>query len=155
MLVLSTLCIKPIQNTSYQEIAQALNYTNNIQGYSKKNLHQLTTILQANASFNPEKDNAFIFANKPVLAYHQFELNRYWLEEILAHGSNMLDKIDRYELRGMLSTMPQKVLLGNKQAVQENSYMWGKPIHTWESVEFLERKITAHHLYLEKLADSK
>lgn len=138
------LCIAPIKNVSYDEIADALKLTDNIQGFSRRHLKNIETKLQETGDFDPSADAAYFFSAGHEEAYHKARLNQYWMEKILAEGHRMLGTVSKEESLYMETVLPEEVLAGDDQSIKENSYMWGRPLHTQESEQFLERKVAAY-----------
>lgn len=142
--VISCLCLKPLRNTSMHEIKDAMLSTESIQGYRDWNMRNIEKFLQEKYSdFNPDKDSAFIMAGEETHVRTALELNYTWLSQFIILGSESLSEMTQKEFELMEKVFSKKVLQGEKQAILENSYMYGRPLYTEESTEFLERKTYA------------
>ena len=148
--ILTMLCLAPIKNVSYDEIADALTATTHIQGFTRKHLLAITNKLSTKTGFNPQTDAAYFFADTHEQAYHKAQLNQYWFDQILVQGSTMLDTMTATEAYHMIMTLPKKVLQGEEQALKEHSYMWNRPLHTKESEAFLKQKISAYRSFIQQ-----
>ena len=144
--VISCLCQKGMKNTSFHEIKDAMSGTNTIQGYKKHHIEAIEKkLIQAYPLFSPDQDTAFIFAGEESSIKNQIALNSMWLDQIVKKGSKTLDYMTRKEVKLMKKVFPKSVLKG--KTIEENSYMFGRPLHTKESVDFLKTKVQSYKTY--------
>jgi len=142
MKVISCLCVQDMRNVSLHEIREAIRGRRSLQGFKPKQIRNIEKTIDHYVPFNPEKDSAFIFAGPQKMIYHRSRLNALWMQQILDNGSEIFSlPISESEAKLMRGTFPEELLKGDEQIIKERSYMWGRPIHTLESVEFLRRKV--------------
>ena len=144
-LVVSSMCLTDIRSTSLHEVKDALQLTKAIQGYRRWHIRKIEHTIQAHhPTFRPERDSAFIFADTLERVVLQVKLSALWFAQILARGSRIFASLETDEAELMERIFPQALLAGDQRLIEQRSYMYDRPIHTRESVEFLSKKVAAY-----------
>ena len=144
-LVVSSICLTDIRNTSLHEVKDALQLTEAIQGYRRWHIRKIEQTIQMHyPTFHPERDSAFIFADTPERVALQVKLSALWFAQVLAQGGSIFASLEAEEAELMEQVFPKTLLAGDQWLIEQRSYMYGRPIHTQESVEFLSKKVTAY-----------
>ena len=149
--VMSALCIYDLRNTTLHEVKDILDTKRKsfkIQGYNKNTVSNIEKELKIKYNeFDEQKDTAFIFAGDKTV-YKRAELHKLWLGQIIQYGSEMLNMMNIDELNLMEKVFPHAVLKGDNTIIKERSYMYGRPIHTIESEEFLKKKVKEYKRHI-------
>lgn len=142
---LSCLCLPAIANTSFHEIYDALisgeDKIQRFHAWQWKNVER--EFVRAYSDFDARYDTGFVFSGQRGHGYNAIQLNSLWLSQMVQRGGKMLDDMSPHEVRLMKHLFPKAALQGDKQAILENSYMYGRELYTPESTEFLTRKVSA------------
>lgn len=145
--VIATLCLKPIANTSLQEIKTAIELLNRpVQGWNQTSLNQIIEKLsRIYSKFNPENDSAFFFAGEKETSIQKAELHQIWLYQFLSSGSDSLKQMSKKEAELFKNIFPQEILAGNKEAIIENSYKLKNGKYLSHTSQFLKRKLKLYN----------
>jgi len=143
MKIMTCLCLKDMKSISWHEIYEPLKQKRHFQGFRNWQIKNIKDKI----CIDPNIETAFIFCNNRNRVYQQAELHRIWLDEVCYLGSRFLKKMSHKEAKLMEGVFPEQVLAGDEQAIKERSYMYGRDIHTPESVEFLRRKVETYQKF--------
>lgn len=143
-IVMSCLCLRALRNTSFHEIANALEGTHRLQGYRRWHLRRLTAAIRNHCPhFTPKHDSFFLFAGSCEELKPRIALNALWLEQIIRLGSKALTYCSADEAALVETVFPDDVLAGHPDSLRANGYMWNRPFWEPRSTEFLSAKVIA------------
>ena len=148
MQALACVSIKPLQNFALQEVSGIMRTnpaTSNIHGFSRTVVLNIENAVgRAYKTYNPERDNVFLFAGSKLSVLPRLKLSAAWLQQALMLGSKTTDRVSPYEAGLMEDCLMPQVRNGNHRAIEEASYHFGQPNHVPQTVEFLQRKVAAY-----------
>ena len=146
-IALSCLCVYPVGNTTLYEIYDALKGRKKSKMFQGWSIYQvgrvIATIEKANfvENFNPEKDSAFIFADKANDCDKRMRLFGIWFSQVLDLGGGVLDKINNEEIDLLRFFYPDADNRAFEDVIKY-SYKPGTVHHSPGSVCFLYRKLS-------------
>jgi len=145
MEIISSICVYDLRNTSFHEIKQPLSVTMEIQGYRRWHIKNIEKMLKVHyPEFNSMTDSAFIFSGSPQDIFQRARLNALWLSQIISNNKAYSLPISTEEYTLMKHIFPQEVLRGDRDAICQRSYMYGKSTYNPFSTVFLYNKIMAY-----------
>ncbi len=135
MIVLASMCLKPMKNTSFHEMYDGLKNVKGIQGFKRRVLNKVVEKIKSEYIFDPDKDTMFIFSGSDETIENAINLNKIWMKQAFLYGAKMLDFVESDE-----SDLIKTMFNCESDKMEAMSYFPEKPWHVPESVEFLKRK---------------
>lgn len=151
LLVMSSLCGYDLRSTSLHEVKNALQATAAIQGFHRWHIKNIEEAIKKRVpAFDPAQDSAFLFCDEPEKVLPRLTLSALWFAQIIDQGRHFFAAMDATEARLMERIFPETFLAGDHQVIRQRSYMYGRPIHTSVSVEFLAKKVDSYRQWRTK-----